>query len=265
MIFYRKTRNTTTGVDTLFITDVMTGRSISCSDDEIIPELMELVGNPSNSFDAIKSVVDEKGRSKPDAKARMQFIRDKYGLTLNKDGSVSTREGFTFPAGSASILSSIRSEKDMPRVMRFVKRVMSNPRPYTHKALSRWVSVNPELEILNDGRVLGYRAVFGPEYLSWHSGYGVVNGIPMNSQLSNKPGNIIEFPVEVTDHSSTACSIGLHVGTLLYAQRFSSVHPYGRIVKVAFAPEDVISRIGDVEQEKVRVSKMEILDDYKGQ
>ena len=258
MIFYRKTRNTTTGVDTLFITDVMTGRSISCSDDEIIPELMEIVDNPSNSFDAIKAVIDEK-------RPRMQSIRDKYGLTLNEDGSVSTREGFTFPAGSASILSSIRSEKDMPRVMRFVKRVMANPRPYTHNALSRWVSVNPELEILNDGRVLGYRAVFGPDYLSWHSGYGLVNGVPMNSQLSNKPGNIIEFPVEVTDHSSTACSIGLHVGTLLYAQRFSSVHPHGRIVKVAFAPEDVISRIGDVEQEKVRVSKMEILDDYKGQ
>ena len=127
MIFYRKTRNTTTGVDTLFITDVTTGRSISCSDDEIIPELMEIVDNPSNSFDAIKAVADEKRRSKPDTRARMQSIRDKYGLTLNEDGSVSTREGFTFPEGSASILS--------------------KPGPYTHQALSRWVSVYPDLEI----------------------------------------------------------------------------------------------------------------------
>lgn len=263
MIFYRKTRNATTGMDTLFVTDVITGRSISCSDDKIIPELMELLKDPSNGFDLVKAKFDEK--SKPDTRQRMQAIRDNYGLTLNKDGSVSTREGFVFPEGSAHALAKIRSEKDMPRVMKFVKRVMANPRPYTHKALSKWVSVNPELEILDDGRILGYRAVFGPEYLSWHSGYGVVNGEHMNSRISNKPGNIIEFPVEVTDHSAKACSIGLHVGTIHYAHDFSRVDPSGHIVTVAFAPEDVISQISDVEQEKVRVSKMEILDDYKGQ
>ena len=77
------------------------------------------------------------------------------------------------------------------------------------------------------------------------------------STHSNNVGDVVSMPrEEVQDDPQTGCSTGLHVGTYEYASQFAD----GVLVRVAVAPEDVVSIPLDCEWQKLRACKYVVLE-----
>lgn len=196
-------------------------------------------------------------------KKKMKDLREELGIIINDDNTVVLPNGVVLPEGISSIFNDITDREHFEYLMNFADLLEKNPYDYAKNSLIDWIMRNPSLTILPDGRIKGYRAV-RKDFKSNNCGYGIVNGVEYeNDHLDNTPGNIIEFPSFMIDHDpSQRCSIGLHVGTLEYANDYSYGCGEGsHIVTVAFSPKDVVSPPYDAKQSKIRVSLMEILEE----
>lgn len=186
-------------------------------------------------------------------------IIEEMGAIIDHDEKTITfPNGIVFNEEITEVFKHMKTKEEAERFFKFVDLLAENPREYVYESLTYWIMKNPSLDILEDGRIKGYRGL-RDDFTSIRSGYGVVNGVEVNGHHDNSPGNILEFPVALTDHNAeNACSIGLHVGTRKYAENYGR----GKYVTVAFSPADVVSSVSDSHQEKLRVSKMEILEEF---
>lgn len=183
-------------------------------------------------------------------------ILSRHDIVLRRDNSLVVA-GYELPPDFGDTFSEL-TETQLPAFTAMVKRLYSNKRKYSADALINWIMDNPSLEITDDGCIIGFRSVH-QDYLSQHAGYGIVNGVEVeHGHLDNSPGNVIEYPEFMIDHSNKECSLGLHVGTADYANRFV---PYGRKLRVVFAPEDVVSFPASMDSYKVRVTRYTVIDD----
>lgn len=239
------------GLKTTKVTDIMSGEVlVFTSNDSNYEKKLEIAINAVDNSEDFATLKDSFEKSTGNA---MKDIRDQLGIVLEDNGDF-TVEGFRFPAAIAPVFDNMVDVEHGERLIKFAKDLARNPYSHAVEALIEWISHNPSLRILEDGRIMGYRGLTR-NMESINSGYGIINGVEVNGRHDNTPGNIIEFPVSMTDHNSLhLCSIGVHVGTLDYASDFGV-----RVVTVAFSAADVISPPADAKQSKIRVSKFEVL------
>lgn len=133
-------------------------------------------------------------------------------------------------------------DEDWRNLVAFMVNLSQNPNPKARANLYEWVERHGVV-ITPDGMMVGYKGVKS-DGTSVHSGYGIVDGqVFENSTLPHNIGSVVEFPRSKVDESSTACSVGLHVGTYDYASRFAQ-----RLLTVHVNPRDVVGggAIGDL-------------------
>jgi hypothetical protein len=106
-----------------------------------------------------------------------------------------------------------------------------------------------DFTITEDGDILGYRYL-RDDFTSYHSGPGIVNGVPTNGHLDNSVGNVVEMArSSVTHDPRSSCASGLHVGNWGYSGNQSN------IVEVIVNPRDVVSVPVDAGGSKMRVCR----------
>lgn len=223
--------------------------------DSIVQEISQSIDDGTTYEDIYEKYIKPLNFSTQDLLAKYGITVNTHGITVDKEYIDST-EDMVLPKELGDVFKNIKNEEQLKRFALFTQLLAKNPYSHSKESLIQWIIKNPSLEILEDGRIRGFRGVT-KDLLSIHSGYGIVNGVEYNDQLDNTPGNIIEFPAEMIDHNPrNLCSVGIHVGTADYAFGFGY-----RFLKVAFSPQDVVSFPADSEQEKIRVSKVEILEE----
>lgn len=250
------TKHNKGGVETITVTDMSTGDVASLSSniadyEEKKKSILEIVKNGS-SMEEVKRIVFNYN-----AAENMENLRKELGITLSDNGEITLPNGVNLPAGVSAIFNDMTDREHGERLIKFSELLMQNKREHAREALVDWILKNPSLSILEDGRIMGYRGLRN-DMTSIHFGYAIVNGEEVNGHVDNTPGNIIEFPEHLIDHNpNNFCSVGLHVGTKIFAINYGA-----RFVHVAFSPADVVSPPRDAAQNKIRVSKMEILDEF---
>lgn len=151
-------------------------------------------------------------------------------------------------------------DDDLHAVCRFAERVYGNVDPEIRSQLFSWLTQQGMLTFDDDGRIIGYRGgQVGDDGVaeSIHCGPAIVNGERVNGHVPNPDGAIVEMPRSSVQHDpSVGCSSGLHVGTYDYARSWAN----GVIMRVAVAPEDVVSVPFDCDAQKLRCCRFEVLD-----
>ena len=137
----------------------------------------------------------------------------------------------------------------------FLDRLMKNPNDHSREQLFEFLD-RYSFPITPAGRFLAYKAVRS-DFTSVHRGYGEVDGVVYrNDHLPQKVGSVVTMPREKVDSDpSSACSFGLHVGSLEYVKGFKPSN--GHIFIVAVDPADVVSVPTDSSFMKVRACKYE--------
>lgn len=140
---------------------------------------------------------------------------------------------------------------------KFLEKLYTNPSKDSREMLYNWLSV-AEFTINSDGDIVGYKGVRreGGDYLSLHSGNGIVDGVEyFNTQLKNNPGSTVEMNrSEVTFDPNNSCAYGLHIGTWQYARGFGDY-----VLEVTVNPRDVVS-VPAYEHAKLRACRYQVID-----
>lgn len=151
-------------------------------------------------------------------------------------------------------------DDDLHAVCRFAERVYGNVDPEIRSQLFSWLASQGMLTFDDDGRIIGYRGgQVGDDGVaeSIHCGPAIVNGEHVDGHVPNPDGAIVEMPRSSVQHDpSIGCSSGLHVGTYDYAHNWAN----GVIMRVAVAPEDVVSVPFNCDAKKFRCCRFEVLD-----
>lgn len=135
----------------------------------------------------------------------------------------------------------------------FWEKVEENPNEHSRKQLLKWLMAE-DFAITSDGLIVGYKGV-REDFKSSTAGPGIVNGKPVEGNLDNSIGNVVEMSrFSVTHDPNQHCAKGLHVGTWRYASNFSQ-----KTVEVHVHPKDVVSVPNDSNGEKMRVCKYKVI------
>lgn len=185
------------------------------------------------------------------AAERMRRVSDKVtidGDRLLFDGDVIDT------ALSRAILDRVNAgDRHWAALVTFLERLAANPSDRARRHLYRWLN-DRAVTICDDGSFIAYKGVRA-DGTSVHAGPGVVDGAAMNGHLPNATGSVISIDRDLVDPDrDTACSVGLHVGTLAYAQRFAS-----RLLTVKVDPADVVAVPKDSANQKIRVCRYQVL------
>jgi len=147
---------------------------------------------------------------------------------------------------------------DWRPLVRFMENLAANPQEHSREQLYAWLD-GRDFTITADGCFIGYKGVCKDDegnFVSLHSGPGIVDGERHNGQLPNKVGSVIELErSKVAFDPAVGCSVGLHVGTYDYAQSYAS----GGMLKVSVNPRDVVSVPTDCDAQKVRTCRYRVL------
>lgn len=145
-------------------------------------------------------------------------------------------------------------QNNVDALVNFMEKIATNPNEHSRENLFRWMQKNRFL-IHSDGDLIAYKGITSG-FTSVTSGQAIVNGVPHNGHIPNKPGTIVEMPrSDVAHNPSVGCSTGLHVGDWSYASTFGSI-----CMKVKVNPRDVVSVPTDAAERKMRVCRYQVLD-----
>ena len=155
------------------------------------------------------------------------------------------------------------SEADLSAWAAFTERLYGNECKHTRKNIVQWLIAQDWLTLDPKGRLIGYRGCAW-DYdrdcpISVHSGTATVDGVQVEGQIPNPVGSIVEMPRKKVQHDpSIGCSSGLHVGTYDYAKNWAPAD--GAVIRVAVAPEDIVSVPTECSYSKIRCCRFEVLD-----
>jgi hypothetical protein len=142
---------------------------------------------------------------------------------------------------------------DFTPLVNFYEKVLTNHNGNSREQLFTWLN-DRNFTITQDGDFIAYKGLTS-EGKSVHSGKAIVDGQPMEGQIPNAVGSIVEMPRgDVNADPFHGCSYGLHAGTWEYASTFAP-----RVVKVKINPRDVVSVPRDCDFQKLRTCRYEIL------
>lgn len=146
------------------------------------------------------------------------------------------------------ILEMYESGWDHTPLVRFMVNLSENPSEDSKKQLFDFLAVSG-MPLTPDGCFLAYKGV-KTNFWDQHTG----------RTFQYMPGKVIEMPREqVCADPSIACAAGIHVGTLSYAQGFSTIT---LLLKVN--PRDAVSVPRDHNCAKLRVCRAEVVRVYEG-
>lgn len=142
-------------------------------------------------------------------------------------------------------------------LVNFMEKVYTNPNDHSRDNLYRWMK-NRSFSITEEGDLIAFKGVKS-DRMSVNTGFAIVNGEEITGQIPNEDGSIIEMPRSRVDHNpASACSTGLHAGTLGYAGGFSEL-----LIAVLINPRDVVSVPTDANDQKMRVCRYLVLGEYR--
>lgn len=143
-------------------------------------------------------------------------------------------------------------DNDYLRVVLFYESLSKNPSRRSREQLFSWLQSTGMFQLADNGHILGYKGV-NADGNSIHAGGATVDGQWVDGRVPYRVGSVVSLErSQVQDDPNIACSYGLHVGTLDYAQGYGV-----RILKVSFAPEDVVS-VPSHDTRKLRTCKLRV-------
>lgn len=155
-------------------------------------------------------------------------------------------------------------DEDVKSWANFAERLYGNTDATIRSQIVSWLDAQGWLTIDTKGRLVGYRGCKADGKgtmtpFSVHSGSAIVDGTPINGHIPNHIGSIIEMPRNAVQNDPTVgCSSGLHVGTFDYACDWAPND--GWLLRVAVAPEDIVSVPFECSSSKIRCCRFEVLD-----
>ena len=146
----------------------------------------------------------------------------------------------------------------MPLV-RFLSKLQKNPSRRSVEELYRFLERN-NLTVTSNGNFLAYKALTSGFYSITAGNAQLLKGKDDgNGHIFNGVGEEIEvYRNYVDDDANRGCSVGLHAGTLEYAQSFGGNG--ATLVIVEIDPADVVSVPHDCECQKLRTSRYKVVD-----
>lgn len=158
-----------------------------------------------------------------------------------------------------TVLRLTRENADLAPLGKFLTRLERNPSEASRSQLFGWLKAGG-FTITTDGLIVGYKSVRA-DGLSAHSGRESVTVQRQDGSTEIVTGNI-PYPVGATvwmdrnlvdSDRHSACSVGLHVGTFSYAEKFSE-----QMLVVLVDPADVVSVPVDHNAQKMRVCRLHV-------
>ena len=146
----------------------------------------------------------------------------------------------------------------MPLV-KFLSKLQKNPSRRSVEELYRFLERN-NLTVTTSGNFLAYKAVTSDFYSITAGNAQLLKGKDDGKgRIFNGVGEEIEvYRNYVDDDANRGCSVGLHAGTLEYAQDFGGTN--GTLVIVEIDPSDVVSVPHDCECQKLRTARYKVVD-----
>ncbi|WP_292976279.1 hypothetical protein [Mycobacterium sp.] len=158
------------------------------------------------------------------------------------------------------------STADLAPLGAFLRRLERNPSPASRSQLFGWLKAGG-FTLTTDGHIVGYKSVRADGF-SAHAGREPVNVRAQDGTSQTITGHV-PYPVGATvsmdrdlvdDNRNSACSVGLHVGTFGYAERFSE-----QMLVVLVDPADVVSVPTHADAEKMRVCRLYVAARHDGE
>lgn len=172
-------------------------------------------------------------------------------ITVTEDGEVLYQGQELHHVVGDKIVQFMKEGLPYEPLVKFLDRLMRNPSYRSVETLYNFL-VHEDITIDNAGYLVCYKAVTH-DYLDKHTG-----------KISNVPGKLVQMPRnQIDDNPDSACSRGLHCGSIKYVRGFASGDD--RIVTVAVDPMNVVSVPKDCCAEKMRVCEYLVLEDVTGQ
>jgi hypothetical protein len=146
----------------------------------------------------------------------------------------------------------------MPLV-KFLSKLQKNPSRRSVEELYRFLERN-NLTVTTNGNFLAYKAVTSDFYSITAGNAQLLKGKDDGKgRIFNGVGEEIQvYRNYVDDDANRGCSVGLHAGTLEYAQTFGGSS--ATLVIVEIDPADVVSVPHDCECQKLRTARYKVVD-----
>lgn len=141
--------------------------------------------------------------------------------------------------------------EDVKSFVKFMDKLLMNPKKNVVDELYPFMQHN-SITIDNEGFIIAYRSV-RKDWKDFHSG-----------TMDNSIGSVVSMPrTMVDDDPNKTCSTGIHCASYDYARMFGGSEC--RMIKVKVCPSDVVSVPVDYSGEKMRVCKLEVLEEVFGE
>jgi hypothetical protein len=197
----------------------------------------------------------------PETAAKAKFERTSVSERISvKDGQVYFDQE-PVDSGLTRMMVRMMDEGigDWEGLARFFEKVQTNPNEHSRVQLFEWLRRH-DLAINSEGDAIFYKGVqANPDgtFVSVHAGPAIVNGVEVNGQVPNNPGDVVEMDASQVEHNpSVGCASGLHVANWRYANSWAR----GAVLKVLVNPRDVRSVPTDCNAEKVRCSRYKVIE-----
>lgn len=166
----------------------------------------------------------------------------------------------------AAAIRLTNSDADLAPLGAFLRRLECNPSQASRSQLFGWLKAGG-FTLTTEGLIVGYKSVRS-DGRSAHAGREPVTVQAQDGSVQTVTGHV-PYPVGATvwmardlvnDDRNSACSVGLHVGTYGYAQRFSE-----QMLVVLVDPADVVSVPTDSSAQKMRVCRLYVAACHDGE
>lgn len=157
----------------------------------------------------------------------------------------------------AAAIRLTNGDADLSPLGAFLRRLERNPSAASRSQLFGWLKAGG-FTLTTDGLIVGYKSVRA-DGRSAHAGREPVTVQAQDGSVETVIGHV-PYPIGATvwmprdlvnEDRNSACSVGLHVGTFGYAQRFSE-----QMLVVLVDPADVVSVPTDSRAQKMRVCRL---------
>lgn len=221
---------------------------------------MTAVGTDHPNYLRIRQIV-------ADTDATVEDVRDLIDVAASvetfSDGKI-TIEGDVFRyegtelhnALTRRIVALLKEGEDVSIFIRFMQNLMQNPSFRAVNELYGFLEACT-LPLTADGCFLAYKKV--------RYDYGSLHANPDGTRMDNSLGNVVEMPRnQVDEDPNRTCSAGLHVAAFGYLSHYGGTGTSDvddRVVICKINPADVVSVPRDYNNQKMRVSRYEVIDE----
>ncbi|WP_236949445.1 hypothetical protein [Mycolicibacterium goodii] len=238
---------------------------IAASDPTYGPVRRYLMDEHGEDFAVVRELVD---RYRTGVKAAATEAVAVVDGDTDRGGAEPYRVTHGDPVEEVVLAAAIRltnCDADLAPLGAFLRRLERNPSPASRSQLFGWLKAGG-FTLTTDGLIVGYKSVRA-DGRSAHEGREPVTVQRQDGSVETVVGHV-PYPVGATvwmardlvnDDRTSACSVGLHVGTYSYAECFSE-----QMLVVLVDPADVVSVPTDSNAQKMRVCRLYVAARHDG-